>query len=57
MIKDTGIGIAPEDLPRVFDKGYTGCNGRTDAVRAGSGFISAAAYVKTSVLISRFLQQ
>lgn len=29
-IKDTGIGIAPEDLPRVFDKGYTGCNGRTD---------------------------
>lgn len=23
-IKDTGIGIAPEDLPRVFDKGYTG---------------------------------
>ena len=23
-IRDTGIGIAPEDVPRVFEKGYTG---------------------------------
>lgn len=36
-IKDTGIGIAPEDLPRVFDKGYTGCNGRTDRRESGLG--------------------
>ena len=36
-IKDTGIGIAPEDLPRVFDKGYTGCNGRTDRRASGLG--------------------
>ncbi|MBO4484086.1 MAG: HAMP domain-containing histidine kinase [Lachnospiraceae bacterium] len=27
-IKDTGIGIAPEDVPRVFEKGFTGFNGR-----------------------------
>lgn len=36
-IRDTGIGIAPEDLPRIFDKGYTGCNGRTDMKASGIG--------------------
>lgn len=30
VIADTGIGIAPEDLPRVFEKGFTGNNGRMD---------------------------
>lgn len=27
-ITDTGIGIAPEDLPRIFEQGFTGQNGR-----------------------------
>ena len=27
-ITDNGMGIAPQDLPRVFDKGFTGKNGR-----------------------------
>ena len=36
-IRDTGIGIAPEDLPRVFEKGFTGCNGRTDKRATGIG--------------------
>lgn len=36
-IRDTGIGIAPEDLPRIFDKGYTGYNGRSDKKASGIG--------------------
>lgn len=36
-IKDTGIGIAPEDLPRIFEKGYTGDNGRSDKKASGIG--------------------
>ncbi len=36
-ICDTGIGIAPEDLPRIFEKGYTGYNGRTDKRASGIG--------------------
>ena len=36
-IRDTGIGIAPEDLPRVFDHGYTGLNGRKDKRATGLG--------------------
>ena len=36
-IEDTGIGIAPEDLPRVFEKGYTGYNGRRDKKASGIG--------------------
>lgn len=36
-IKDTGIGIKAEDLPRVFEKAYTGYNGHADKKATGIG--------------------
>ncbi len=36
-VKDTGIGVSPEDLPRIFEKGYTGLNGRIDEKASGIG--------------------
>lgn len=37
VISDTGIGIQKEDLPRVFEKGFTGYNGRQDQKSTGIG--------------------
>ncbi len=37
VISDTGIGIATEDLPRVFENSYTGYNGRSKEASSGIG--------------------
>ena len=37
VIADSGIGIREEDLPRVFEKGFTGYNGREDRKSTGIG--------------------
>ena len=36
-IRDAGIGIRSEDIPRVFEKGYTGFNGHEDKRSTGIG--------------------
>ena len=37
VIEDTGVGIDKSDLYRVFEKGYTGINGRNDKTASGLG--------------------
>lgn len=37
FVRDTGVGIAPEDLPRVCEPGFTGVNGRADKRATGLG--------------------
>lgn len=41
VILDTGIGIRQEDVPRVFERGYTGINGRVDKRASGIGLYTA----------------
>lgn len=37
IIQDTGIGISEEDLPRIWEKGFTGYNGRINKKSTGIG--------------------
>ena len=36
-VEDNGLGIPPEELPRIFDKGFTGTNGRIRGQSTGMG--------------------
>ena len=37
VVEDTGVGIRAEDIPRVFENGYTGYNGHSDKKSTGIG--------------------
>ncbi|MDD2497992.1 MAG: ATP-binding protein, partial [Desulfitobacteriaceae bacterium] len=41
IITDNGIGIRPEDIDRVFDRGFTGYNGREFTKSTGMGLYLA----------------
>lgn len=45
-IEDSGIGIKAEDLPRIFEKGFTGYNGRMDKKASGLGLYLCARILK-----------
>lgn len=70
LIQDTGIGIPPEDLPRVFERGYTGRIGRQQLRATGIGLylcrnilkrlgfgISIASQVGKGTTVTLHLQQ
>ena len=45
-IQDTGIGIHPEDLPRIFERAFTGYNGRMDKKASGLGLYLCDTIIK-----------
>lgn len=45
VIRDSGIGISDEDIPRIFERGFTGFNGRLNKKSTGLGL-----YLSKSIL-------
>ena len=46
VVEDSGIGIMKEDLPRVFEKGFSGHQGRKDKRASGIGLYLAKKILK-----------
>lgn len=45
-IKDTGIGIRSEDIKKIFDRGYSGFNGRVNQKSSGLGLYMVKKFLK-----------
>ena len=45
-IEDTGIGIAPYDIKRIFERGFSGYNGRVNHQSTGLGLYLSAEIAK-----------
>jgi signal transduction histidine kinase len=63
IIRDTGIGISQKDLPRIFNRGFTGETGRTHAKSTGMGLYLAQQlsnklghYISCTSKVSEFTQ-
>ncbi len=50
-IEDTGIGIEAEDLPRIFEKGYTGFNGHAHRHSSGIGLYMCQKIAKKLAIV------
>ena len=46
ILEDNGPGIPPEDRDRIFEKGFTGYNGRVDKKASGLGLYLCARILK-----------
>lgn len=46
VIKDTGMGISKEDIPRIFERGFTGYNGHEDKKASGIGLYLCSEVIK-----------
>ncbi|WP_270313465.1 sensor histidine kinase [Leuconostoc citreum] len=59
-IKDFGVGISQSDLPRIFDQGFTGTNGRLNNEATGMGLYivqQIAAILDIQVTIQSYQQK
>ncbi|SUK42004.1 Two-component sensor histidine kinase [Staphylococcus aureus] len=57
-VKDNGIGISEADLPKIFDKGYSGYNGQRQSNSSGIGlFIENKFQLTQTILFQSYLNK
>lgn len=58
FLEDTGIGIRAEDLPRIFERGFTGYNGRMDKRATGIGlYLCRRIYGKLGITVQVYSEE
>ena len=51
-VSDNGIGVPKSDLPRIFEKGFTGYNGRLEKRSTGIGlYLSKRVYAQLGITV------